>query len=360
MPAPITPVDIFPTLTASSVLAFQFSSWYPRFASLSIKSTIIRPLSAEFKEYLDSEGVFLPEGSEDVPAESELSDDEGGADEDEDEDEEAESRKTFAFPELDQRIRDNVAEYGAVFPKLNFSSPRDAAWMLPASSPLKCTSPSEVYLLLKSSDFVLHDLDPDSVFEGVPPAAEPHPYELELVLRKWYPVERSRELRCFVRREMLIGVSQRDPNYYEFWNEASTRSDILDAVIQFWQNNVKGKWEASNGDYTFDLLLTRDLTRAHIIDFNPYAPRTNPILFTYNDLFDLLKAAMSRTNHDGSHPKPEFRVIDSRSHPAAARNAPAHQHNMVPIEALVMGNGRTVQEFSQAWEEEVRLAAEPK
>jgi len=230
--------------------------------------------------------------------------------------------------------------------------------MLPASSPLKCMSPSDVYLLLKSSDFVLHDLDPNSVFEGVEsqqPQANTHPYELELVLRKWYPVDRSRELRCFVRREILLGVSQRDPNYYDFWNEPSTRNKVLDAVIQVWQNNIKGKWEATDGNYTFDLLLTRDLTRAHIIDFNPYASRTDPLLFTYDELFDLLKAAMSRTSTERS--KPEFRIIDSRSHPAATRNAPAHQHNMVPIEALAMGHGRTIQEFSEVWEEEVRRSA---
>lgn len=83
--------------------------------------------------------------------------------------------------------------------------------MLPASSPLKCTSPADVYTLLKSSDFIQHDVDPASVFDGVeqedgssPPSELPL-YELELVLRKWYPVDHSRELRCFVRREQLIG-----------------------------------------------------------------------------------------------------------------------------------------------------------
>lgn len=82
--------------------------------------------------------------------------------------------------------------------------------MLSPSSPLKCTAPSEVYTLLKSSDFVLHDLDLAKVFEGCDPSAGQSimsAYELELVLRKWYPVDRSRELRCFVRRETLIGES---------------------------------------------------------------------------------------------------------------------------------------------------------
>lgn len=80
--------------------------------------------------------------------------------------------------------------------------------MLPAGSPLKCTSPADVYMLLKSSDFVLHDLDRAALFEACEGGDDQQSdYELELVLRKWYPVDRSRELRCFVRREKLLGAS---------------------------------------------------------------------------------------------------------------------------------------------------------
>jgi len=179
-----------------------------------------------------------------------LSDDE----EDEDEDEDDEQQR-FTFPELDAKIRETVSKYGAVFPKLNFSSPRDAAWMLPASSPLKCMSPADVYILLKSSDFVQHDLDKSLVFEGCESHSpvEGHPnslpeYEIELVLRKWYPVDRSRELRCFVRQEVLLGISQRDPNYYDFWNESATQSKVLEAVKTYWESNIKGKWQESDGD----------------------------------------------------------------------------------------------------------------
>ncbi|EGO23664.1 hypothetical protein SERLADRAFT_391921 [Serpula lacrymans var. lacrymans S7.9] len=58
------PHPIFPALTSSTVLAFQFSSWYPIFAKSSIKSTIIRPLSDVFRVYLDTDGIYIPEGSE--------------------------------------------------------------------------------------------------------------------------------------------------------------------------------------------------------------------------------------------------------------------------------------------------------
>jgi len=271
-----------------------------------------------------------------------LSDDD---DNDHEEEEDVEGQQ-YSFPALDARIRQVVKEYGSVFPKLNFSSPKDASWILPPSSPLKCTCPADVYLLLKSSDFVSHDLSKDSIFEGcefLPPASSP-PYELELVLRKWYSVDRSRELRCFVRQDILLGISQRDFNYYDFLNEPATGAQIIMAVERFWQMNIKGNWESS-GDYIFDILLTRDLSGAHIIDFNPYAPRTDPLLFTYEDLFTLLTRNRSST--------PQLKVIDSRTHPAVTRNAPMNQHNMIPFEALNLSSGRDIEQFSDLWQEEI-------
>jgi len=114
---------------------------------------------------------------------------------------------------------------GAVFPKLNWTSPQasppsllpllssltqtsqDASWILNPSSPLKCTSPSDIYLYLKSSDFIGHDIDPEMVFDGCigNVSSTEVEYELELVLKKWYGIEKSREMRCFVRDDVLIG-----------------------------------------------------------------------------------------------------------------------------------------------------------
>ena len=66
------------------------------------------------------------------------------------------------------------------------------------------------------------------------------------------------------------------------------------------------------------------------MDFNPYAPRTNALLFTYAGLAFLSSAAASST----TPPTPVLRVIDSQGYPYATRNAPEHQHNMAPLEAL--------------------------
>jgi hypothetical protein len=86
--------------------------------------------------------VFVPEGSEDAlvfepsttilhndrlmirPAESTLSDDEHDEDSENDDDDDDSIKKHYAFPDLDLVIRQCVKEYEAVFPKLNFSSPK--------------------------------------------------------------------------------------------------------------------------------------------------------------------------------------------------------------------------------------------
>lgn len=57
---------MFPPQAPAYILNFQFSSWYPRFSSVSIKSTIIKPLPEDFADYMNEDSIFLPEGSEDM------------------------------------------------------------------------------------------------------------------------------------------------------------------------------------------------------------------------------------------------------------------------------------------------------
>jgi len=223
--------------------------------------------------------------------------------------------------------------------------------VLPVSSPLRCASPADVYLLLKSSDFISHDLDQDMVFQYC--EGRPQAYELELVLRKWYPVDRVREFRCFVRQDVLLGISQRDPNYYPFLNERDMERRVTEAISRVWEESVKGNWEVTRGNYTFDVLLTRDLKRGHIIDFNPYTSNTDPLLFTYDELLTLLQ---DRLSGDSSRTLPAFKVIDSPAHPVAASNAPIHQHNMVPFEALSLSSGKDIEEFAETWANEIRTS----
>jgi hypothetical protein len=161
------------------------------------------------------------------------------------------------------------------------------------------------------------------------------------------------------------GISQRDTNYYEYLSDSAAQETITTAVTGFWKTNIKGKTGNRDCEYIsitpadriftqkldiFDIILTRDLSRAHILDFNPYAPRTDPLLFTYDGLLSLLADHTAR--------RPRLMVIDSAYHPAANHAAPEHQHNMIPFEALALSSGKDIQEFADLWYDEVKKAAE--
>jgi len=75
-----------------------------------------------------------------------------------------------------------------------------------------------VYLLLKSSDFIEHNLDPSLAYEGCLDPASPvngdedqltakskGRIKVELVLKRFVEMNPSREARCFVRNDILVG-----------------------------------------------------------------------------------------------------------------------------------------------------------
>jgi hypothetical protein len=90
------------------------------------------------------------------------------------------------------------------------------------------------------------------------------------------------------------------------------------------------------------------------VDFNPYSPRTDTLLFSYEELLEISKKQRLSIGTIQA----EFRVIDSRSHPAAASNVPTHQHNMVPFEALSLSSGRDIEEFAKLWQGQIKESME--
>ncbi|KAJ1309985.1 hypothetical protein OPQ81_006743 [Rhizoctonia solani] len=371
---------LFPPLHRRDVLACQTSDWYSTFQRKTIRTTIITELDEDFRRYLESDGLIIPEGADDRQPTAELSSDE---ELESDDDEDSGSMARFSFPELDQRIRQAISTYDAVFPKLNWTAPKDAGWMLSSSGPLRCTSPADVYLLLKSSDFTMHDLNNERIFEGciddshsnrnqdtngfsngvatvpVPdsnsvasdPSEKDCSVRLELVLKKWYEIERSREVRCFIRDNRLLAISQRDPNFFEHLLPQETQTAMRSTVLAFWNQEVRSKF--ANGQvtsYVMDLLLTRDLSRAHIVDFNPYAPRTDPLLFEWSELAELHSQAEQISIQSGIHSLnleeslhanstdnqtfsgdlPLLRIVTSPNQ----STRPMYSHNMIPADAL--------------------------
>jgi hypothetical protein len=154
-----------------------------------------------------------------------------------------------SFPDLERRIAEAIEKLGGtVFPKLNWTAPRDAGWVALNNS-LKCTSPADVFLLLKSSDFVAHDLgNPYQMSRDEGPPEHPSDGrpadELHLVLRKWIEVEPSMEFRCFVKDRELVGISQRDTfNFYPFLGSMKSELNVL--IQRLWKD-VEPKFSETN------------------------------------------------------------------------------------------------------------------
>ncbi len=131
----------------------MFDKWFPLFKKVTFASELI-PLPEDFISFLQEDGVYVSESNwTKRPTEEDRYDayeepwpDEDGAIE------------PKSFPALDTKIRDSIQRLGGtVFPKLNWSAPKDATWMS-TTGLLQCHSPSEVILLLKSSELIDYDL----------------------------------------------------------------------------------------------------------------------------------------------------------------------------------------------------------
>jgi hypothetical protein len=208
------------------------------------------------------------------------------------EEREQEEEEVPEFPRIQNAIQECIDEYeGAVFPKLNWSCPRDAQWILSESKLLKCTSVADVFLVLKSSQFIVHDLEDayvnatDNNCERVKPV---------LVCRKWYDLDQSMEFRCFVKAGNLVAISQRNTlQYFELLK--NERYSFIETLLkEFWNQYIRDTFPLSN--YTVDLYIQRnkadlEKSRVFIIDFNVYGEPTDPLLFESwdNDVLSLSK-----------------------------------------------------------------------
>ncbi|KDN38139.1 D123-domain-containing protein [Tilletiaria anomala UBC 951] len=453
----LTPIDKALELTS-------FQSWYPLFKKVSPKATVLSldELEPDFLDWLEEDGLTLPEGSEgpSVPHASiegvtdKMVDSETETSDSEESEAEASDRGGGVprrFVALDERIRQVMARYdGRIFPKLNWSAPRDAAWILPGSN-LQCTTPADVYLLLKSSDFVANDVaqarelllsdnTASTTTSQSPPgelltksvqighAVPPRP-SLYLVLKKWFDMPSSAEFRCFVRAGRFVAISQRDENYYEHLQPSHVRQRAIKALHSFWLDYLHRKefepkeLRASSGegdptpapapppaaskryelnDYVFDAYITRDMSKVFLVDINPYLPRTDALLWDWEELEDLAAGKPIRLKPDGVHEKgtgddsgtstsdessddeefetvlrvytdgkrapeeirrplseaerlrkrlPKLRVITShaQAQQAASGAVPKYARNMVPQDVIDASDGQSIAEFAHEW-----------
>ena len=127
-------------LSLAELTACSFERWYPKLRKHSIPSTVL-PLTSDFVEYLKADGVAVAWGEPDGEGDDDgWDDDEAEADEQPPAEEAEEQPPAPRFLELELAVEAAISRHGgAVLPKLNWSAPTDAAWMLGGS--LRCTCP---------------------------------------------------------------------------------------------------------------------------------------------------------------------------------------------------------------------------
>jgi D123 len=199
------------------------------------------------------------------------------------------------------QIKAAISELGGkVTPKLNWSAPKDAAWISPTND-LQCQSANDIYLLLKSSSFITHDLE--YAFEGCEPEAEvissdrltiespagsPGPPTTQkipyhLVLRKYFNLNPSLEFRCFVRSRILLCMCQRDLNHFDFL--FPMRDSLRGRIQSFFDEKLKNTFPDPN--FVFDVYIPPPHDRVWLIDVNPWAKRTDPLLFSWKEVLEM-------------------------------------------------------------------------
>ncbi|KAF8427265.1 cell division cycle protein-like protein [Tirmania nivea] len=346
----------FPPLYKRHVLNCALPAWYQKYRSHLPKTRII-PLPPDFVEYLREDGIFLPRNPNDSVTWSDSDDDSSSGGDDPHDSSGAEDAENISarqsslahdpslrFPETHFLITTTISALGGrVFPKLNWSAPKDATWISPTNS-LECRSASDIYLLLKSSDFITHDLEhpfDDScnlrTTAKLPPTTQKTiPYYL--VLRKFFTINPSVEFRVFVKARKIIAITQRDLNYYEF---LAPMAGVLVALIQEFYGKVLRE-TFPDPDFTFDVYIPRTESRVWLIDINPWAKRTDPILFSW---LELLRMDV------GGVETPELRLVKKDDPEAYSFNTPQYSAHKLPKEVVDagMGGAQSIQEFAQQW-----------
>ncbi len=279
------------------MLACSFPEWYEAFSKVTFPSVVL-DLPEEVLSYLRSrESLVLPK---------ECDGDWGGGQDGEatawpEADEEEEEAEVPSFPDFSDRLREAFSSLGGeVFCKLNWSSPRDATWVSFGNS-LRCSDLTQLFLLLKGSEFVRNDLErPFQHCEDGGEAPEDE-FRHVLVLRKWSEINPAHEFRCFVSRGRLVGITQRDATAC-YSHVAKDRESVITDVKSFFGEFISGRFPLDS--FAFDVVRwAKDVVR--LVDFNPFGPPTDPILFSWEEL-----EVMADLSNEEDEGELDFRCVE--------------------------------------------------
>lgn len=285
------------------VLNCAFHNWYSQFEKNSVCSKTVN-ISDDALQYILSDGLTLP---------SDLSANNRSDDLDK------------FFSDIESAIQ---SLGGSVIPKFTWSVPIDAKWISHDKS-LKCQNLDEVMMLIKSSDFVTHDIEHafDDCYESESQSCKRSLCH-KLNLREWVDIIPSSEFRCFAKNHALVGVSQRHCDTF-FPHLTSKVALIKEKIIKFFFKKIQFKF--SNANFVFDVFLD-EMQEVKLLDFNAFNSSTESLLFTWEEI-------KSDSFKEGAL---EFRMVESKG---CIRSNP-HQWHSYPMDFLHLSAGLDYNKFN--------------
>lgn len=234
---------------------------------------------------------------------------------------------------------------------------------------MECATANDIYLLLKSSDFITHDLEHAFDDCADDESVKQEDIQYVLVLRKWFKVNPSCEFRCFVRERKVVGICQRDLNHFEFLFHLRDR--LQEVILQYFEKELRNTFP--DADFVFDVYIPEPYERVRLMDINPWAPRTDPLLYSWLELLTLklpppllgipessesVPVPMSSSDEDTQDEeeievvwKPEFRLVRKDDPEAYSFSTPQYSAHKLPkdvVDASLSGESG-MREFAEQW-----------
>ena len=142
------------------------------------------------------------------------------------------------------------------------------------------------------------------------------------------------EFRCFVRNRKFLCISQREKHYYHFLQQL--RPEIIRLSTELFQHLR----DFDSENWVFDMYIPRTRLRAHLIDMNPFALRTDPGLYEWDEILSMTEKK-----------DVEIRLVMEEERGIGGMEFSAQR---VPRDVVDATHGKTVVEFAVEWENMLR------
>lgn len=307
----------------------SFDRWYEQFHKHCMKSFII-PLNDTFVAYLKEDGLKLPPQL--------LSNIVNTYDPEQKEELENEEMVDFIklddiFDEINKILNKPKWKKVGIFPKLNWSAPKDAKWI--NSETLVCHSIEQILLLLKASQFIQMDVEmPFANCIDFHSTADCPSINYYLILRKYHNIHQCREFRCFVFHHKLIAISQRNDGYFDELQSQSMLKIMQENIVSFFDQNIRKLF--INDNYVMDVYINERM-KIYLIDFNPFYEITDAILFTWMDI-----CLLCQKFKENGIIELEMRVVRNEQQLIAFSS---HSQYRYPVDAVDLTSKEQIEQF---------------